>query len=148
MAEQEALQITQPNSDTGKTVLKEWVLGRNNEQSPDHPFQKPGQGRLLDILSTFPSSCWEQLAFRKDLFILGNKRKARVFAFTLLNACRLTLSLCRGGSVRAVGDLPQGPAKFTTSGDIWGLYQVGSLSAPQSAYNVRVRSTVCQGRLG
>lgn len=40
-AEQEVLQITQPSSAAGKRALKEWVLGRNNERSHDHPLQKP-----------------------------------------------------------------------------------------------------------
>lgn len=84
IAEQEDLQIIQPNSATGKTVLKEWALGRNTEHSPDHHFQKPGQGWLLGFLSAFPSSCWERLALREDLFISGNKQK--VFAFTVLSS--------------------------------------------------------------
>ena len=70
------LKIIQPNSATGKRVLKEWVLVvRNKEHSPDHTFQRPGQGQPpLDLQSNFLSSCWEQLAFRKDLFIHVNKQ--------------------------------------------------------------------------
>lgn len=43
MAEQEALHIIQPNSATGKRVLKEWVLGRNNEHSPEIPSRSQGK---------------------------------------------------------------------------------------------------------